>query len=257
MFRFAFRRTRSPGPSDNYNKISKHDSWRMNTVSWFRQIKSPAFQKALADFGLIGLILLLLFYIRWIYCIFANVEFFSGKMIKDVVVSSNTPAQPLYTIEDNFFPQEQFDEIRAGLISGKLATAKNSLNAKTFGNTSGVVIVFSAKGEARLRRNPKLKDIVTFLDAIRLKDIVTFLDAIRVEGANAYVVNILKAQSSKKEDGAVTSAGAHFDGRYSDGLGASNTEDRIHQPPDDVIIPRGNLVPNMDYVEGLLQTKRV
>ena len=74
--------------------------------------------------------------------------------------------------------------------------------AASTGNTSGILIVFNAKGEAKLRANPALRDVVAFLDRVR------------VPGANAFAINILRAESEPAGMQFQAAAGEHRDGAY-------------------------------------------
>eukprot|EP00195_Chlamydomonas_chlamydogama_P005231 CAMPEP_0202907406 /NCGR_PEP_ID=MMETSP1392-20130828/42372_1 /ASSEMBLY_ACC=CAM_ASM_000868 /TAXON_ID=225041 /ORGANISM="Chlamydomonas chlamydogama, Strain SAG 11-48b" /LENGTH=103 /DNA_ID=CAMNT_0049596271 /DNA_START=252 /DNA_END=560 /DNA_ORIENTATION=+ len=73
------------------------------------------------------------------------------------------------------------------LVDSELATAKNALDSKNFGSTSGILIVFNLEGEQRFRSNPKLADLVHYFESVR------------INGSNAYALNILRVRSASQQ----------------------------------------------------------
>eukprot|EP00798_Chlamydomonas_sp_ICE-L_P026909 gene26909-4525_t len=131
------------------------------------------------------------FTVRW--AMHVNYEFY------DATIMSNRPEQPLFVRMENFFSPSEFNLAKSTLAYGVLAQIENSLDENNFGNTSGVVMHFTRKGMPRLLRRKDLSFVHTFVERVMHPE------------ANAFVVNILKAQSVQNLKSVAASAGWHLD----------------------------------------------
>uniref|UniRef100_A0A7R9YW01 Prolyl 4-hydroxylase alpha subunit Fe(2+) 2OG dioxygenase domain-containing protein n=1 Tax=Chlamydomonas euryale TaxID=1486919 RepID=A0A7R9YW01_9CHLO len=119
---------------------------------------------------------------------------------------TNAPDDTLYTWHEDYLDERTFNEIRTELVNGSLAHVPNNLNPKNFGPTSGVLLSFNLEGLEVARSIPRYAPIVRFVDAIP-----------RVDGANAFVVNLLRASpsagpgSAARRKTARKAAGEHID----------------------------------------------
>eukprot|EP00798_Chlamydomonas_sp_ICE-L_P026136 gene26136-11856_t len=108
-----------------------------------------------------------------------------NKELDQARMMTNRPEQPHFVRMENFFTPFEFNQVKSTLADGFLARIKNSLNTDNFGNTLDLSLIHS------------------------------FIERVMHPEANAFVVNILRAEGVTNLKSVAAAAGWHYDNTLS------------------------------------------